>query len=497
MKRIIFALFVTAAACSAAAAQNSYELTLEESIEIAKEGSYSMKSLEQDLIIAENTMEAAIRRLRTNVSLNMTAPNYSENVQPWTDSNGEITNYYSVKQLSTGADMTISQPLPTDGTISVATGLSAIDDYNNEKRAARMDATIRLRQPLDAFWGYNNIRAELKTARLSYERSMKAYKRAELDLIYNVSQAYYNFLQRQRGTEISKMDMERQSEVYDISKKKYEAGLIREVEALQMEVDLANAQNAYDGSLLDLNSAENSFKLLLGIDLQDRVTVKSGDLTYENVIIDPDRAVEHAIANRLEMREREINIEVQQLTIRQQKAQGRPTVALDASWSVVGVSNDLLGVSYPNSFNNAWANVQDRPSNFAIGINVRVPILDWGRNRRLVKVAQARLAQNLLAKDDQQRSIETEVRTLVARLQSYLSRLQLLEKNVELAEKSFNITLERFSNGDITSDGLAEERRRLNQAYDNHLSAYVLYQLGLADLARTTFYDFQNDRPIE
>jgi hypothetical protein len=57
--------------------------------------------------------------------------------------------------------------------------------------------------------------------------------------------------------------------------------------------------------------------------------------------------------------------------------------------------------------------------------------------------------------------------------------------------------LERFSNGDITSDGLAEERRRLNQAYDNHLNAYVLYQLGLADLTRTTFYDFKNDKPIE
>ena len=496
MKKIILALLITAAVCSAAAAQNTYELTLEESIAIAREGSYSMKSLEQDLIIAENTMEAAVRRLRTNIVLNMTAPNYSENVQQWTDSNGEIT-YYSAKQLRTGADVTISQPLPTDGTLSVATGLSGIDDYNNEKRAAQMDATIRLRQPLDAFWGYNNIRAELKTARLNYERSMKAYKRAELDLIYNVSQSYYSFLQRQRATEIAKMDMDRQSEVYDISKKKYDAGLIREVEALQMEVDLANAQNAYDGSLLDLNSAENSFKLLLGIDLKDRVTVKSGDLTYENVVIDPDRAVEHAIANRLEMREREINIEVQQLNIRQQKAQGRPTVALDASWSVVGVSNELIGVSYPNSFNNAWANIKNRPSNFAIGINVRVPILDWGRNRRLIRVAEARLVQNLLAKDDQQRSIETEVRTLVAQLQSYLSRLQLLEKNVALAEKSFNITLERFSNGDITSDGLAEERRRLNQAYDNHLSAYVLYQLGLADLARTTFYDFKNDRPIE
>jgi outer membrane protein TolC len=197
------------------------------------------------------------------------------------------------------------------------------------------------------------------------------------------------------------------------------------------------------------------------------------------------------------MRESDINIEVQQLSIRQQKAQGRPSVGLNASWAVVGVSNDDIHVSYPNSFNYAWGDIKRRPSNFAIGIDIRIPIIDWGRNRRLVRVAQARQQQNLLAKDDQERNIETEVRTLVARMQSYLSRHQLLEKNVALAEKSFNITLERFSNDDITSDGLAEERRRLNLAYDNHLSAYVQYQLGLADLARKTFYDFKNDQPIE
>lgn len=496
MKKIFLVLFTTACGLFTAAAQNSYELTLEESIEIAKEQSFSMKSLEQDLIITENNMEATIRRLRTNISLNATLPNYSESVREWSDSDGKIT-YYSAKQLRMGADLIISQPLPTDGTVSLETGLSGIDDYNNETRASQMNALLRLRQPLDAFWGYNNIRAELKTARLNYERSMKSYRRAELDLIYNVSQSYYNLLQRQRNTEISKLDMERQSEISGLAQQKYEAGMIREVEALQMEVDLANAQNAYDGALLDLDYAEKSFKLLLGLDLNDRVSVKTEELVYEEVFVDPDRAVELALANRLEMRERDINIELQQLRIRQQKAQGRPTVALDASWSVTGVSNEGIGISYPNSFNNSWANIKDRPSNFAIGISLRVPILDWGRNRRLVKVAEAQLVQNTLAKDNQGRSIETEVRALVGQLQSYLSRLKLLEKNVEIAERSFGITMMRFSDGDITPDGLTEERRRLNQAHANYLSAYVQYQLGLADLTRTTFYDFGSDRPIE
>jgi outer membrane protein len=94
------------------------------------------------------------------------------------------------------------------------------------------------------------------------------------------------------------------------------------------------------------------------------------------------------------------------------------------------------------------------------------------------------------------RKIEREVRNLVAELNSSLKRLQLLEKNVKVAEKSFEIMRLRYSDGDIDSQALALERERLNNAYVSHLSAYINYQLQLADLMRLTFFDFENNRLI-
>ena len=87
--------------------------------------------------------------------------------------------------------------------------------------------------------------------------------------------------------------------------------------------------------------------------------------------------------------------------------------------------------------------------------------------------------------------------TLVARINSNLKRLQLLEKNVKVAEKSFDITLQRYTDGNIDSDALALERNRMNTAYTSHLNAYINYQLSLADLMRKTFYDFRNQSLIE
>ncbi|MDR2149009.1 MAG: TolC family protein, partial [Tannerella sp.] len=70
-------------------------------------------------------------------------------------------------------------------------------------------------------------------------------------------------------------------------------------------------------------------------------------------------------------------------------------------------------------------------------------------------------------------------------------------KNVSVAERSYSITLQRFTDGDIDSQALALERTRLNTAQRNHLDAFVNYRLQLADLMRQTFYDFENDVPIE
>ena len=472
-----------------------YNLSLEESIEIAKKQSYEIQRLLEDNLIAEDELKAATALLKTNVFMRFTLPQYTESVREWEDSEG-IT-FFSVKTLRGTGNLDIRQPLPTDGTITMTTGLSAVNDYNTDKRASTFNTRIGLSQPLNSFWGYNSIRAELKRAKLNYERSNKAFKRAELNMIYDVSSSYYRLLLLQKGAEISMMNLERQTEAYEISKNKYEAGLIREVENLQMEVDLAEAQNSYDITMLDFMSSTKSFKRLIGLELDAAVTLKSETNSYNIVNVDPEKAVEMAMLNRLEIRDREIQIELQKLQISRQVSQGMPQASLEASWERVGVSNLEISESYSSSLSNTWDDLKVRPSNYMVGLTLSIPIIDWGRNKRLVRAAESRLKQYHLDKEDEERGIEVEVRNLVDNIQTTLTRLRLLEKNVNVAEKSYGITLQRYTDGDIDSQALALERTRLNSAQRNHLDAFVSYRLLLSDLMRKTFYDFENNSPIE
>ena len=492
-KKLIICLLV-AIPCFCQSFAQKVEISLEESIELAKEKSFSMQRLKQNLKIAEYNLKVATNRLKTNINLRMSLPQYTETVRQWEDSTG--VSFFPVKQLSYSGNLTINQPLPTDGNVFIQSGLSSINNYYSDIRSGNMNTRVGFTQPLDAFYGYNSIRSTLKRAELDYEQTNKSLKREELNLVYQVSNAYYNLLSLQKSTEISNLDLDRQTEAFDISQKKYEAGLIREVEALQMEVDLAEAQNNYDIALLNQESASNSFKELLGIGLSDSISLKN-ELLYSHVIIDVEKAVEFALANRLEIREQDIQIILQEMEIKRQKASGKIKANLEAYYEKVGISTESMLTNFQKSLDASFQDFKNRPSNFGVGLTITIPILDWGVNRSLVKTAEIRKDQYELRKEEVKREIETEVRNLVANINSNLKRLQLLEKNVVVAEKSFQISLNRFSDGDIDSQALALERNRLNTAYNSHLRAYINYQLSLADLMRKTFYDFQNNVEIK
>lgn len=463
-------------------------LTLQQSIDIAKKQSYTMLNLQKDLEIAEFNLKSTLASMKTHVDLSLTAPSYNQNIRTWEDSTG--VSFYSVKRLDYSGTLTVNQPLITNGNIYWETGLNAYDDYNAALRSSTFNTRLRFRQPIDAFYGYNSVRANLKSARLNYERSQKSLMREELSLVYQVSSSYYNLLSLQRSTEITSLDLERQQEANEIAQNKYASGLIKEVDALQMEVDLAEAQNSYEVALISQRAALNSFKQLLNIDLSDSI-VLSDDLSYEPILVDEDEAVRYALENRTELRDKDIAIELQGFNIRQQKAQGMIRGYLDAYVQRTGTNSIDRTGTYAQSVGYTLDDFAARPSNYGVGLTLSVPIIDFGENRARVRAAQARQQQNIWSREELERTIETETRNTVERLNNNLRRLQLLEKNVALAEKSFEITRQRFSDGDIDSQTLALERNRLNSAYRNHLSAYIDYQLSIADLLRKTLHDYR------
>lgn len=473
-----------------AGAQNVHNLDLESSILLAKSQNNRMLILQQSLNKAAYDMKAARSSLRTHINLNMTLPQYTETVRQWEDSLG--ISFYPVRQNFLSSYVVINQPLPTDGNLFIRSGIQNLIDYNADDRLAQITSSIGFRQPLSALYGYNNIRSAHKQAELAYELSLKQLKREELNLVYEVSQSFYTLLSYIERLNIAKLSMDRQREAHDIALNKYNAGLIREVEALQMEVDLGEAVNNYDMAQFNYTSQLSLFKEYLGIDLRDSIIVQS-DLDYEVVFVNVEEALNMALENRPELRENEIQVEIQEMEIKRRKAEGRINGDILFNYNFIGVNKSNLNVPLTNAFDNTWQNLMDRPGSFGIGLTLSIPIVDWGENRARVKSSEAVLSQYEYMMEGNRVNIERDLRTTVDRLHNSLKRLQLLEKNISVAEKSFEISRQRYSSGDIDSQAMALERERLNTAYISRLESFITYKLMLSDLMRKTFYDFEKD----
>ncbi len=473
--------------------QNIYHLDLESSIGLAKEKSRTMLILRERMEGASYNLKAATSRLKTHVDLSLTVPQYTETIRQWEDSSG--ISFYPVRQNLVNGNLIITQPLPTDGNIFIRSGVQNLVDYNENNRSAQITSSIGFRQPIEAFLGYNNLKLEYNQARLAYDLSSKQLKREELNLVYNISQDFFNLVSYHERMNIATLSLNKQKEAYEIAKSKYAAGLIREVEALQMEVDLSAAVNNLDIATVDYLAQVRLFKENLGIELNDSVVVEKA-LDYSPVNVEVEKAVALALENRLEIKENEIQIELQQMEIKRRKAEGMINGTIQVNYNFIGVNKNDLSIPLQTSLDNTWQNLMDRPGSFGVGLTVNVPIIDWGENRARVHAARSVLLQNQFERDAEKISIERDIRTTVDRLQSSLRRVQLLEKNVAVAEKSFEISRQRYANGDIDSQAMALERERLNSAYISRLESFINYKLLLSDLMRKTFFDFENNKSV-
>ncbi len=454
LKTTLIAL-MTALPVLTSPAQEIYRLDLETSILLARQKSTRMQILEQSLKSASYNLKAAIASNRTKMNLDMVLPQYTETVKQWEDSTG--ISFYPVRQNQVNGYLTLSQPLPTDGSLYLRTGAQSFVDYYASDRNTQLTSSIGLRQPIEAFFGFNNNRMNYRQARLSYELTMKQLKREELNLVYDISQDYFTLLQVQERMNIAKLSLAKQQEACDIAKSKFAAGLIREVEALQMEVDLSGAVNNYDMARVDFSAQVRSFKQNLGIALADSIMVSS-DMTYKPVSVDVEKAVSLAMVSRPELRENEISIEMQEMAVKRQRAQGLPSGTIMLNYNFIGVGKDPRSIPVGTTFDQTWQNLTSRPGSFGVGLTASIPIIDWGENRARVQSALSTLRRDQLMMEENKITIERDIRTQVDRLQSSLRRLQMLEKNVVVAEKSFDISRQRYANGEIDSQAMALER---------------------------------------
>ena len=483
-------------------AEAQYVLTLQDAIDIALEKSYDMKALRLNLTQSEQSYMAAKYRFRTQVEMNLQTPSWSERISAVEVANSiPVYNRFGTMRVQGGLD--IRQPLPTDGYLSLESQLyqsnemTDLADSGENVKGKTFYSSFGLvfNQPL---FTYNQLKTGLKQTELNYERTSRQLTRSQLDLIYNVTQSFYTFYRLSKTRDINKESLDQKKAVYDLAKLKFQAGLIPEVEALQTEVDYSSAQADLFSAEANVERQQDQFKVDIGLMLSDDVSVNT-NIDYGHIDIDLDKAVSEGLAHRSEIRETEIDIELQRLQVVVTDANSEVKANLRAFYDFTGISDPYFAYSTGTSdlFNSSMEDLNRRPRNRGVTLTFTVPIWDWGVNKAEVASARAVLKRQQFYLEEQKKDIENSIRDVVRRVTEAENRLVVLQKSQDVAQRSYNISLERFNNGEITSQDLALDNTRLTNAKMSFLNAYITYKLAVADLKRKTLWDFETNNPIK
>ncbi len=133
----------------------------------------------------------------------------------------------------------------------------------------------------------------IAVAYLSNDIAYEQYRQAINDTLYNVRVAFYSIVLAREVVKVRADALDLLTRQLDITKKKYDVGVVSKFDLLRAEVEVANARPPLIQAQNDLTVAGESLKRILGIDVDEPFDVE-GDLTFSEESVDLDRMIAEA-----------------------------------------------------------------------------------------------------------------------------------------------------------------------------------------------------------
>jgi outer membrane protein TolC len=478
-------------------------LTLQQAIDLALDRSFAVYQLEQNFLQISYALERARRSLRTHVDFTSTLPSLSQgnNARLISGPTGQELVYLREGTMFLNSQVSIRQPLITNGTLSLDISMRGIDSFSEQVSGARAESRVvqptlgfNFTQPL---FQYNDIKGSLRSAELSFEGLQLSYTQDELQRINTMTRQFYQLFRQQRSLQLA-AETFRQADVnYQTGLRKYAAGLVAEVEQLGLEVSRANEEDTLEEAKNTHRNQQFTFNRQVGLPLETKVWVDAS-LEYRPVEVDLDRALQLAFQNRSDLRQAEINLENADLSLQRTISQGRPNLQLRAGYDLTG--NSTLSALGPGD---SWSDhlsaafdSENRSPNTNISLSLAIPLFDWGENASNVQrqLSSMRVQERQL--DEVQQDLRRDVINAVQDVISTQRRLQIQQQNVTVAETSYNINQQRYERGEITITDLLRELTTYNTTQNRFNDALIDYELAKAALKELTLWDWELNEPV-
>ena len=408
--------------------QNTLTLTLDKALEIALDENPTIKVAAEEIALKKVASKEAWQSLLPEASLN-----------------GSLDHTIKAAEMKLN-DMSFK--MGQDGTNTANAGLS-------------------INLPLFAPAVYRAMSMTKTDIELAVEKS----RASELDLINQVTKAYYQLMLAQDSYEVLQGSYKLAEDNFNVVNAKYQQGAVSEFDKISAEVQMRSIKPNVISAANAVTLAKLQLKVLMGITADVDIKTDDNLTNYESMLFANQLKEEDmSLENNTTMKQFELNMKLLEKNVKSLKTNFMPTLSMSFSYQYQSLYNPNI-----NFFDYTWSNSS------SLMFNLSIPLY---RASNFTKVKSARIQMRQLDwnRIDTERKLNMQVVSYRNNMTASSEQVVSNKENVMQAEKVVQIAGKRYEVGKGTVLELNSSQVSLTQAQLTYNQSIYDYLVAKADL---------------
>ena len=408
--------------------QNTLTLTLDKALEIALDENPTIKVAAEEIALKKVASKEAWQSLLPEASLN-----------------GSLDHTIKAAEMKLN-DMSFK--MGQDGTNTANAGLS-------------------INLPLFAPAVYRAMSMTKTDIELAVEKS----RASELDLINQVTKAYYQLMLAQDSYEVLQGSYKLAEDNFNVVNAKYQQGAVSEFDKISAEVQMRSIKPNVISAANAVTLAKLQLKVLMGITADVDIKTDDNLTNYESMLFANQLKEEDmSLENNTTMKQFELNMKLLEKNVKSLKTNFMPTLSMSFSYQYQSLYNPNI-----NFFDYTWSNSS------SLMFNLSIPLY---RASNFTKVKSARIQMRQLDwnRIDTERKLNMQVVSYRNNMTASSEQVVSNKENVMQAEKAVQIAGKRYEVGNGTVLELNSSQVSLTQAQLTYNQSIYDYLVAKADL---------------
>ena len=484
-RRSIFRCLAFALLLAAAPAAAQRQLTLDEAIRIAQVQSV-------DAAVALNELRTAYWEYRTyradllpEVGFTGTLPNYNKRYNAYQQPDGSYT-FVRSNSLGLEGELSVSQRIWfTGGTLSLTSSLNYLRQLDGKGAAPDLmsvPVTLTLSQPL---FGVNDIKWRRRIEPVRYREAKAAFISATEGVTLTAITYFFNLLQAQNNLAIARQNRENAEQLYRVAQAKRTMGKISENELLQLKLNALQAKAAVTENESNLKANMFQLRSFLGLDENEAIEPVM-PASAPDLHLDYRAVLEKALANNSFA----LSIRRQQLEADYSVATARGTLRSVNLFASVGLTG--RGTSFADTYRSEYLR-----DNQVVEVGVQIPLLDWGKRRGQVKIAESNREVVASRIRKEQMDFNQDIFLLVEHFNNQAAQLAIAQEADRIAQQRYTASVAASLAGKINTLDLNDAQASKDEARQKHVSELYLYWYYYYQVRSLTLFDFQTGTTLD